>query len=414
MPRPARLLALTLAAAGCGAPSAPRAPQSFADLERCIASLEQIAATPVDRRAQADLSACGGGRIDSGRKALVGAAEWLARRRADAKNAERKDLLAEIDRVASAVLPVALSATGEDYALPVSRAKGPPVAALCSYTAVRSDSLRRESCGMAQLQPHRTPPLAQLEGARSKVIAYPILLVADAEIPAARLLAVAQEHEDGAVVLAVQGEGALVFRHPVELRGVVNGAVAKVAIAASDDRSAIERSLDAVRGKAEALELTMADGTTAQRLVDALDAAAGAGFKVVTGPQGRGFGPGPAGAGPVRGATVLRFGQVSGTVPYEAVIAARYLRRHMPALRSCFEPAAGGKKTKKTKPAATVGSFDTELAIDATGKVTSASIARLSDLRARSCALAVLERIEFLEAKAGGTIRFPLIVEIAP
>ena len=412
MSRPAPLLALVLAAAGCGARTPPRAPQSFADLEQCIAALEQIAATPVDKRAQADLSACGGGRIDTGRKALVGAAEWLARRRADAKAAERKDLLAEIDRVASAVLPVALSASGEDYALPVSRAKGPPVAALCSYTAVRADSLRRESCGMVQLQPHRTPPLARLEGARSKVIAYPILLVADAEVPAARLLAVAQEHEDGAVVLAVQGTGAVVFQHPVELRGEVTGAVAKVAIAANDDRSAIERSLDAVRGKAEALVLSLDDRATAQRLVDALDAAAGAGFKVVTGPGGRGLGAGPAGAGPQHGDTVLRFGQVSGTMPYEAVVAMRYLRRHQPALRSCFDPVAG--KKKKKKPAKTVGSFDTQLAIDPTGKVTSASIARLSDLRARSCALAVLERIEFLEAKTGGTIRFPLIVEIAP
>ena len=131
----------------------------------------------------------------------------------------------------------------------------------------------------------------------------------------------------------------------------------------------------------------------------------------MTGPAGVGYGPGPAGAGPPRGATLLRFGRVSGTVPYEAVVAARYLRRHLPALRSCFDPVAGGKKKK---PAAPVGSFDAELAIDATGKVTSASIAGLSDRRARSCALAVLERIEFMEAKAGGTIRFPLIVEIAP
>ena len=125
--------------------------------------------------------------------------------------------------------------------------------------------LRRESCGMAQLQPHRTPPLAQLEGARSKVIAYPVLLVADAEVPAARILAVVHEHEDGAVVVAVQGAGGVVFQHPVELRGEVTGAVAKVAIAVDDDRSAIERSLDAVRGKAETLALTLADGATAQR-----------------------------------------------------------------------------------------------------------------------------------------------------
>lgn len=407
MSRPAPLLAIVLAAAGCGASAAPRPAPSFSDLERCIEALEQIAAAPVAKRTSADLSACGGGRIDTGSGALVRAAEWLAMRRTDAKDAERKDLVAEVDRVASAVLPVALSARGEDYTLPVSRARGQPVAALCSYTAVKADGVRRESCGMAQLQPHRTPPLARLEGARSKVIAYPILLVADAEVPAARLLAVAHEHEDGAVAVAVQGDGGVVFQHPVELRGAVDGAVVRVTVAAADDRAAIERSLDVVRGKAEALVVTLDDRATAQLLVDALDAAASAGFKVVTAPEpaGQGYGPGPAGPGGRRGAIAVRLGRVSGTVPYEAVVAMRYVRRHLPALRSCFEPGA-----KKAGP---VGSFDAQLAIDASGKVTSASIAKLSDRRARSCALAVLERIEFLEAKVGGTIRFPLIVEKA-
>lgn len=388
------------AAAGCGGARPAPAP-SFADLESCIGALEAIAATPVEKRAQADLTPCGGGRIDTGRAALVGAAEWLARRRTDAVNADRKDLARRVDQVASAVLPVALSAQSEDYTLPESRASGAPVAALCSYTAVKADSVRRESCGMAQLQPHRTPPLAQLEGARSKVIAYPILLVADAEVPAARVLAVAMEHEDGAVVLAVQGQGGVVFQHPVELRGEVTGKLATISIAVADDPAAIERSLDAVRGKAEGLAVKLADGVTTQRLVDALDAAARAGFKVVTGAQGQsgGLGAGPAGDGPI-----VRAGQISGTMP-EPVIAMRALRRHMGAIRGCFGRAHGAVAT---------GTFDTEMAIDATGRVTSATIARLTDREAKSCALAVLERIEFIEAKSGGTIRFPLIVERAP
>ncbi len=388
------------AAAGCGGARPAPAP-SFADLESCIGALEAIAATPVEKRAQADLTPCGGGRIDTGRAALVGAAVWLARRRTDAVNADRKDLARRVDQVASAVLPVALSAQSEDYTLPESRASGAPVAALCSYTAVKADSVRRESCGMAQLQPHRTPPLAQLEGARSKVIAYPILLVADAEVPAARVLAVAMEHEDGAVVLAVQGQGGVVFQHPVELRGEVTGKLATISIAVADDPAAIERSLDAVRGKAEGLAVKLADGVTTQRLVDALDAAARAGFKVVTGAQGQsgGLGAGPAGDGPI-----VRAGQISGTLP-EPVIAMRALRRHMGAIRGCFGRAHGAVAT---------GTFDTEMAIDATGRVTSATIARLTDREAKSCALAVLERIEFIEAKSGGTIRFPLIVERAP
>jgi hypothetical protein len=388
------------AAAGCGGARPAPAP-SFADLESCIGALEAIAATPVEKRAQADLTPCGGGRIDTGRAALVGAAEWLARRRTDAVNADRKDLARRVDQVASAVLPVALSAESEDYTLPESRASGAPVAALCSYTAVKADSVRRESCGMAQLQPHRTPPLAQLEGARSKVIAYPILLVADAEVPAARVLAVAMEHEDGAVVLAVQGQGGVVFQHPVELRGEVTGKLATISIAVADDPAAIERSLDAVRGKAEGLAVKLADGVTTQRLVDALDAAARAGFKVVTGAQGQsgGLGAGPAGDGPI-----VRAGQISGTMP-EPVIAMRALRRHMGAIRACFGRAHGS---------VAAGTFDTEMAIDAKGRVTSATIARLTDREAKSCALAVLERIEFIEAKSGGTIRFPLIVERAP
>jgi hypothetical protein len=275
-----------MAIAGC-AGAKPSPTPSFADLEKCIGALEAIAAVPVDKRAEADLTACGGGRIDSGHQALVGAAEWLARRRTDAKNADRKDLVSRIDQVASAVLPVALSATGEGYQLPVSKAKGQPVAAMCSYTAVKVDSLRRESCGMAQLQPHRTPPLARLEGARSTVIAYPILLVVDAEVPAARVLEVALEHVDGAVLIAVQSEGGAVFQHPVELRGAVDQKTVRLTIAAKDDRAAIERSLDDVRGKAEALAVTVGDGVTTQRLVEALDAATRAGFTAVTRPAAR-------------------------------------------------------------------------------------------------------------------------------
>ena len=390
MSRAAPLLALVLAAAGCGGARPAPAP-TFADLERCIGALEGIAATPVEKRVAADLTACGGGRIDTGRAALVRAAEWLARRRREADEAGRKDLVRRVDQVAAAVLPVALSPSGEDYALPASRATGAPVAALCSYTAVKADSVRRESCGMAQLQPHRTPPLARLEGARSKQIAYPILLVADAEVPAARVLAVAMEHEDGAVVLAVQGQGGLVFQHPVELRGEVGGALATIAIAAGDDRAAIERALDAVRGKAEALALDLAEGVTTQRLVDALDAAGQAGFKMVTGVEAHGGGSG----GPV-----IRAGQATGDLPYQPVVAMRAVRRHMPAIRGCFERGKGG-----------TGTFDATLAIDAKGRVTSASIARLGDPVVRSCALAVLERIEFAPASAGGTLRFPLVVE---
>jgi hypothetical protein len=144
----------------------------------------------------------------------------------------------------------------------------------------------------------------------------------------------------------------------------------------------------------------LADGVTTQRLVDALDAAARAGFKVVTGApgQGGGLGAGPAGDGPI-----VRAGQISGTMP-EPVIAMRALRRHMGAIRGCFGRAHGAVAT---------GTFDTEMAIDATGRVTSATIARLTDREAKSCALAVLERIEFIEAKSGGIIRFPLIVEHA-
>jgi len=404
--------ALALAAAGCGGAKPAGPPPSFADLEICIDALEQIAATPVEKRIHADLTSCGGGRIDSGRDALVRAAEWLARRRADAKAAERKDLLAEIDRVASAVLPVALQASGEGYRLPESRASGQPVAPLCSYTAVKADSVRREACGLVQLQPHLTPPLARLEGARSKVIAYPILLVADAEVPAARVLEVVMEHEDGSVLIAVQGSGGAVFQHPVELRGAVNVPVAKISIGAKDDRPAIERSLDAVRGKAEALVVSVADGVSTQVLVDALDAAGRAGFTVVTGPEpeGHGYGPGIR-SSTTPGTTVVRLGQVTGTMPYEPVVAMRYVRRHMPAIRSCFEPVKN--KDRKKKPPPVLGSFDTDLAIDASGKVTSASIAKLPDRRIKSCTLAVLERIVFLEAKSGGTIHFPLVVEVA-
>jgi hypothetical protein len=398
------LYAFVLAAAGCGGGRPAPAP-SFADLERCVGALEQIAATPVEKRVQADLTACGGGRIDTGRAALVRAAEWLARRRTDAVNADRKDLARQVDNVASSVLPVALSASGEDYSLPESVASGAPVAALCSYTAVRADSVRREACGMAQLQPHRDPPLARLEGARSKVIAYPILLVADAEVPAARVLAVAMEHEDGAVVMAVQGAGGMVFQHPIELRGEVTSKLVTISIAAADDRAAIERSLDAVRGKAEALALAVDDRTSTQRLVDALDAAGRAGFKVVTGAAGQGGGPGAGhgGSGRPAGGPVVRAGPVSGSMPYELIIAMRHVRRHLPAIRSCFDRASRGDS----------GSFDTEIKIDATGRVTSASIARLPDRVVKSCTLAVLERIEFIEAKVGGTIRFPLIVERA-
>jgi len=100
---------------------------------------------------------------------------------------------------------------------------------------------------------------------------------------------------------------------------------------------------------------------------------------------------------------VVRAGPVSGSMPYEPVIAMRSVRRHLPAIRGCFERARRGDS----------GSFETELKIDAAGRVTSASIARLSDRVVKSCTLAVLERIEFNEAKAGGTIRFPLIVERA-
>lgn len=399
MSRRAPFLTALLVVAACGG-ARPRPAPSFADLERCIGALEQIAATPVEERVQADLTACGGGRIDTGRPALVGAAEWLARRRTDAVNAGRKDLAREVDAVASAVLPVALSPSGEDYSLPESAAAGTPVGALCSYTAVKAESVRREACGMAQLQPHRTPPLAQLEGARSKVIAYPILLVADAEVPAARVLAVAMEHEDGAVVVAVQGAGGAVFQHPVELRGEVAGRLATISIAAADDRAAIERSLDAVRGKAEGLALRLADGVTTQRLVDALDAAGRAGFKVVTGVD-VGSGPGAGLGAGAAGGRVVRAGPVTGSMPYEPIIAMRSVRRHLGAIRGCFERGSGPGH----------GSFDTELTIDAAGRVTSASIASLSDRVVKSCTLAVLERIEFREAKSGGTIRFPLIVE---
>jgi hypothetical protein len=393
--------ALLLALAACGGAKPAPAP-SFADLEACIAALEVIAATPVEKRANADLTACGGGRIDTGRDALVRAAEWLARRWNDAVKAGRKDLKAEVDRVVSAVMPVALSPSGEGYVLPVSRAGGQPVPPLCNYTAVKADSLRRESCGMAQLQPHRTPPLARLEGARSTVIAYPILLVADADLPAARVLEVAMEHEDGAVLLAVQGQGGAVFQHPVELRGgKIPGAAAGLDLGAADDTAAIERSLDKVRGKAEVLSLGVADGATVQRLVDLMDAAGRAGIKVVTSSSPRR----PAGAAATTAVgAVVRIGQASGTIPYEPVIAMRYVRRHMRAIQSCLAPP---------KKPATLGSFDAEIAIDAKGKVTSASIGRLSDQRARSCALAVLERITFVEAASGGTIRFSLIVEKA-
>jgi hypothetical protein len=397
--RRAPFLTALLAVAACGG-ARPRPAPSFADLERCIGALEQIAATPVEKRVQADLTACGGGRIDTGRPALVGAAEWLARRRTDAMNAGRKDLAREVDAVASAVLPVALAPSGEDYSLPESAVTGTPVGALCSYTAVKTESVRRE-LGMAQLQPHRTPPLAQLAGARSKVIAYPILLVADAEVPAASVLAVAMEHEDGAVVVAVQGAGGAVFQHPVELRGEVAGRLATISIAAADDRTAIERSLDAVRGKAEALALRLSDGVTTQRLVDALDAAGRAGFKVVTGVDGAGSGPGSGRGAGAAGGRVVRAGPVTGSMPYEPIIAMRAVRRHLGAIRGCFERGRGPGH----------GSFDTELTIDAAGRVTSASIASLSDRVVKSCTLAVLERIEFLEAKSGGTIRFPLIVE---
>lgn len=395
-----RALPLLLLMVACGGAKPARAP-SFADLESCIASLEQIAATPVARRAQADLTACGGGRIDSGSGALVKAAEWLARRRSDAKAADRKDLVADVDRVASAVLPVTLSPSGEDYTLPLSHASGQPVPPLCSYTAVKQDSLRREACGMAQLQPQRTPPLARLEGARSTVIAYPVLLVADAELPATRVLEVAMDHGEGAVLIAVQGQGGAVFQHPVELRGRVAGAVAGIDLGAGDDSSAIERSLDQVRGKADALLVRVAEGTTAQRLVDLLDAAGRAHFKVVTWSRPPPtFGHGPSGGTAV--GAVLTFGQVSGTVPYEPVIAMRHVRRHIKALRGCLAPA--------NRPAA-LGSFDAEIAIDAAGKVTSASITKMPDVKAKSCALAVLERIEFPAAKASGALRFALIVE---
>lgn len=399
-----RALPLLLCAVACGG-ARPAPASSFADLERCIAALEQIAATPVAERTDADLTACGGGRIDTGRDALARAAEWLARRRGDAKTADRKDLVAEVDRVASAVLPVALSPSGEGYRLPASQATGEPVPPLCSYTAVKADSLRREACGMAQLQPQRSPPLALLEGARSSVIAYPILLVADADLPAVRLLEVAMEHDDGAVLLAVQGQGGAVFQHPVELRGGgVEGAVAGIDLAAGDDSSAIERALDKVRGKADALLLHVGDGVTAQRLVDLLDAAGRAHIKVVTWmPPRPAVGRGPSGNSAV--GAVVNVGQVSGTIPYEPVIAMRYVRRHLTAIRGCLAPA---------KAPAALGSYDTEIVIDAAGRVTSASIARMPDARAKSCALAVLERIAFPTAKTGGTLRFPLIVEKAP
>ena len=396
-----RALPFLCALLACGGAKPAPAP-SFADLETCVAALEQIAATPVAQRAQADLTACGGGRIDTGSRALVKAAEWLARRRSDAKNADRKDLVASVDRVASAVLPVALSPSGEGYTLPVSKASGTPVPPLCSYTAVKADSLRREACGMVQLQPHQTPPLARLEGARSTVIAYPVLLVADADLPAVRLLEVAMDHDEGAVLLAVQNERGAVFQHPVELRGTVRGGTgAGIDLAAGDDGAAIERRLDQVRGKAEILSLHLGDGVTAQRLVDLLDAAGHAQFKVVTWSRPPPtFGHGPSGATAVGAA--LTIGQVAGTVPYEPVIAMRYVRRHLKALRGCLAPA--------NRPAA-LGSFDAEIAIDAAGKVTSASIAKMPDPKAKSCALAVLERIAFPAAKAGGVLRFPFIVE---
>lgn len=278
---PVALTSGFLLVVACGG-ARPAPARSFADLEGCVAALEAIAATPAARRAQADLTACGGGRIDRGREPLVKAAEWLARRRSDAAAAGRRDLVAEVDRVASAVLPVALPPGGEGYELPVSRARGQQVAAGCSYTAVKADSLRREACGMAQLQPHRTPPLARLDGARSQVIAYPILMVADRELPAARLLEVAMEHQDGAVLLAVQGPGGVVFQHPIALRALVQGAVGRIEIAGADDAAAIERSLDQVRGKVDVLAIAVEPAVSAQRLVDALDAAAGAGFTEVT------------------------------------------------------------------------------------------------------------------------------------
>ena len=140
---------------------------------------------------------------------------------------------------------------------------------------------------------------------------------------------------------------------------------------------------------------------TAQRLVDLLDAAGRAHFKVVTWSRPPPtFGHGPSGATAV--GAVLTIGQVTGTVPYEPVIAMRYVRRHLKALRGCLAPA--------NRPAA-LGSFDAEIAIDAAGKVTSASITKMPDAKAKSCALAVLERIAFPAAKAGGALRFPFIVE---
>src|SRR4029079_3629772 len=129
--------------------------------------------------------------------------------------------------------------------LPVSKASGQPVPPLCSYTAVKADSLRREACGMVQLQPQQTPPLARLEGARSTVIAYPVLLVVDAELPAVRVLEVAMDHDDGAVLIAVQSEGGAGFQHPVELRGAVRGGTGTgIDLAVGDDGAAIERRLD--------------------------------------------------------------------------------------------------------------------------------------------------------------------------
>jgi hypothetical protein len=218
-----------------------------------------------------------------------------------------------------------------------------------------------------------------------------------------RVLEVAMDHDDGAVLIAVQSEGGAVFQHPVELRGAVRGGTGTgIDLAAGDDGAAIERSArSGARQGGHSLAPTSATVVTAQRLVVSARRRR---------PRPLQGGDLVAAAADLRARTVRRHGSRRGPHhragdrhgPLRTVIAMRYVRRHLKALRGCLapanRPAALGLLRRRDRDRRR---RQGDLRVDHED-----ARCEGEELRARG------PRADRLPgAKAGGALRFPFIVE---
>jgi hypothetical protein len=201
---------------------------------------------------EAFVGACGDGGGATPLERLTRAAGTVKQQRADAIAAGRDDLVERVDAaLGGQMLLLPLDAVAGGWDLPASKAVRP--ATPTAYTVVTATEIHRARGSYARLSPADDSPLAEIPAPVTDNLEYPILVVANRDVPAARVLSIALADSNSSAVVAVVGPDGVVAVHRVQLS-----------------------SADGAR------PLQLADGATVADLVTALDAAAEAGAAAAT------------------------------------------------------------------------------------------------------------------------------------